>query len=80
MITIIRVLWIALFHQPSRQWKYELYQREQAKWYKRHAGIGNGPSDLDGTQKYFGHKGDRVISGRRQKPPMRDINNLFGPR
>ena len=52
---MIRVMLLALFKQPTRQYKYELWEREQAKWFKRHAGVGGGPSDLDSRQKYFGN-------------------------
>ena len=61
MITMIRVMLLALFKQPTRQFKYELYQREQAKWFKRHAGVGGGPRDLDGRQKYLGKPGQKFM-------------------
>jgi len=58
---MIRAMWLAAFHQPTRQYKYELWQREQAKWYKRHASVGGGPRDLNGKQKYFGNSPDEHL-------------------
>lgn len=46
MVTITKVLWICLTRPPKQDFVNELYARENAKWYKRHAGIGNGPSDV----------------------------------
>ena len=61
MFMMIRAMFLAAFKQPTPKYKYELWQREQARWYKRHAGIGNGPSDLDGKQTYFGNSRDETL-------------------
>lgn len=65
IITMIRAMLLALFKQPNRQYKYELWQREQAKWYKRHASVGHGPRDLNGTQRYFGNDDEESLFPRR---------------
>jgi len=46
LIVMCKALWIAITRPPSQEFYNELYRREQAKYYKRHAGIGNGPRDV----------------------------------
>jgi hypothetical protein len=46
LVVMTKALLTALFHPPKQEFVNELYQREQAKYYKRHAGIGRGPADV----------------------------------
>lgn len=46
IIGMIKILFITVKAKPDQRFINELYAHEQAKFYQRHAGIGNGPKDL----------------------------------
>lgn len=39
MITLFKILWVTLRNKPDQQFVNELYLHEQARHYRRHAGI-----------------------------------------
>lgn len=62
MVTIIRmmkVVWTAWRNKPSQEFVNELYAHEQAKFYQRHAGIGDGGKSLQG--KYLNSSTKKVV-------------------
>ncbi len=46
LVIMFKALFTAIRHKPDQRFVNELYLREQAKWFKRHAGIGRGPADV----------------------------------
>lgn len=46
LVLMVKVLVVAWRNPPDQEFVNELYLRENAKYFKRHAGIGNGPRDV----------------------------------
>jgi hypothetical protein len=52
LLTMIKVLWIAIRNPPKQDFVNELYRREQAQMFKYRYGIGNGAKGLP-PGRYF---------------------------
>lgn len=59
MLTLMKILWTALRNPPKQEFVNELYAHEQAKFYQRHAGIGDGGKSIQG--KYINSNTKKVV-------------------
>lgn len=55
----MKVIWTAWRNPPNQDFVNELYLHEQAKFYQRHAGIGDGGKSIQG--KYINSNTKKIV-------------------